>query len=208
MRLLNGSDSRVLDLRVETGTVPGASLAAPLLVIGNELGLLNVPVAVSVLSIAPGERYDVAVDFSGRAGQSFVMTNSANAPYPDGDLVVPGATEIWEFYNTSVDAHPIHMHLADFRILDRRDFDSSVLVAKDMGGGYVGGILDPAKIALSGLATPPGRHEVGKKDTAKMFPGQVTRVLVQFKRPGRYVYHCHILSHEAHEMMRPYRVES
>ena len=119
-----------------------------------------------------------------------------------------GATEIWEFYNTTVDTHPIHMHLADFRILDRRDFDSSVLVAKDMGGGYVGGILDPAKIALSGLATPPGRHEVGKKDTAKMFPGQVTRVLVQFKRPGRYVYHCHILSHEDHEMMRPYRVES
>ena len=83
----------MLDLRVETGTVPGAGVAAPLWVIGNELGLLNVPVAVSVLSIAPGERYDVVVDFSGRAGQSFVMTNSANAPYPDGDLVVPGVTD-------------------------------------------------------------------------------------------------------------------
>jgi len=39
-----------------------------------------------------------------------------------------------------------------------------------------------------------------------MFPGEVTRVIAQFKRPGEYVVHCHILSHEDHEMMRPYLV--
>jgi spore coat protein A len=39
-----------------------------------------------------------------------------------------------------------------------------------------------------------------------MFPGEVTRVIANFKRPGEYVYHCHILSHEDHEMMRPYEV--
>jgi spore coat protein A len=37
-------------------------------------------------------------------------------------------------------------------------------------------------------------------------PGEVTRVIAKFDRPGRYVWHCHILSHEDHEMMRPYHV--
>ncbi len=300
LRVLNGSDSRVYDLRIETGTVPGAGAQAPMWVIGNELGLLNAPAPVSVLSIAPGERYDVIVDFTGRAGQSFVMTNSANAPFPNGDPVVAGvtdqvmrfrvnrplnrtrpvttlpanlrpvsgalpvpnpasatrtrrillvegtdplgrlmtmlgpvdpvasaggpvqgtlfyrdpvtenpavgATEIWEFYNATVDAHPIHMHLVDFRILNRQDFDSAVVSAKDMGGGYVGGLLDPAQIAFTGPVITPNAAEAGKKDTAIMYPGQVTRVMATFKRPGSYVYHCHILSHEDHEMMRPYRV--
>ena len=39
-----------------------------------------------------------------------------------------------------------------------------------------------------------------------MYPGEVTRVIAKFKRPGEYLYHCHILSHEDHEMMRPYYV--
>jgi len=41
-------------------------------------------------------------------------------------------------------------------------------------------------------------------------PGQVTRVVVDFSgaQPGRYVWHCHILEHEDHEMMRPYDILS
>ena len=33
-------------------------------------------------------------------------------------------------------------------------------------------------------------------------PGQVTRIKAFFDKPGRYVWHCHILSHEDYEMMR------
>ena len=36
-----------------------------------------------------------------------------------------GDTEIWEFYNTTADAHPIHMHLVDFRILNRQKFSGT-----------------------------------------------------------------------------------
>ena len=39
-----------------------------------------------------------------------------------------------------------------------------------------------------------------------MFPGEVTRVIAKFDRPGEYVWHCHILSHEDHEMMRRFFV--
>jgi spore coat protein A len=39
-----------------------------------------------------------------------------------------------------------------------------------------------------------------------MFPGEVTRVIAKFDLPGRYEWHCHILSHEDHDMMRPFMV--
>jgi FtsP/CotA-like multicopper oxidase with cupredoxin domain len=39
-----------------------------------------------------------------------------------------------------------------------------------------------------------------------MFPGEVTRVIAKFDIEGLYVWHCHILSREDHEMMRPYCV--
>jgi len=38
------------------------------------------------------------------------------------------------------------------------------------------------------------------------YPGQVTRVRVQFNTPGQFVWHCHIVEHEDNEMMRPFRI--
>jgi len=32
------------------------------------------------------------------------------------------------------------------------------------------------------------------------------RIRSLFDRPGRYMWHCHILSHEDHDMMRPFEV--
>jgi spore coat protein A len=116
-----------------------------------------------------------------------------------------GDTEIWEFYNTTADAHPIHMHLVDFRILNRQTFEGTI-VPKTNSDGSEGGRLDLNSINFIGRPRWPEAEERGKKDTAKMFPGEVTRVIAKFTRPGEYVYHCHILSHEDHEMMRPFYV--
>jgi spore coat protein A len=48
--------------------------------------------------------------------------------------------------------------------------------------------------------------EDGWKDTYVMLPGEVTRVIAKFDLAGRYEWHCHILSHEDHDMMRPFEV--
>jgi FtsP/CotA-like multicopper oxidase with cupredoxin domain len=67
----------------------------------------------------------------------------------------------------------------------------------------MGHIMD---VQLAGTPRPPEPWETGFKDTVTAFPGEVTRVKAQFLNPGQFVWHCHIVSHEDNEMMRPYRV--
>jgi spore coat protein A len=115
--------------------------------------------------------------------------------------------EIWEVYNATEDAHPIHLHLVAFQIMNRESFTGEVEEKDQLqhDGSYgVGGLL--TDVVLGGDARGPEPNEEGWKDTAVMLPGEVTRVIAKFDREGRYVWHCHILSHEDHEMMRPYYV--
>jgi FtsP/CotA-like multicopper oxidase with cupredoxin domain len=105
-----------------------------------------------------------------------------------------GATEVWEFYNTTGDAHPMHVHEVTFEVVNR---EGLVLDAD-------GAVVEP--IQLDGVLTPPEPWETGFKDTVIAYPGQVTRVRAQFNVPGQYVWHCHIVEHEDNEMMRPFRI--
>ena len=93
-RMLNGSDSRfyILDIKTASG------IAGPnFWVIGNDTGLLNAPIPVNKLTIGPGERYDVVVDFSGTldgvpgafAGQQLTVRNNGRSPFPKGMTVDP-----------------------------------------------------------------------------------------------------------------------
>ncbi|EMR01247.1 multicopper oxidase domain-containing protein [Cesiribacter andamanensis] len=106
------------------------------------------------------------------------------------------ATEIWEIYNLTPDAHPIHLHLVSFRVLNTQKFKAEF----DAETGVV------SKARLLGQPKHPGRGQDGLKDTYPIMPGEMARFIATFDRPGRYVWHCHILSHEDHEMMRPYHV--
>jgi spore coat protein A len=105
-----------------------------------------------------------------------------------------GSTEVWEFYNFTADAHPIHVHEVAFEVVNRQG-----LVTDDDGETE-----PPAR--LLGAPRAPEAWESGVKDTVIAYPGEVTRVKARFLTPGRYVWHCHILEHEDNEMMRPYQV--
>lgn len=114
--------------------------------------------------------------------------------------------EIWEVYNTTADAHPIHLHLVSFELLNRQNFTANDVFCTGqdpMEGGTKLVLNNPTPISSP---TPPADNERGPKDTVIMYPGQITRIKAKFDRPGEYVWHCHILSHEDHDMMRPYFV--
>jgi FtsP/CotA-like multicopper oxidase with cupredoxin domain len=103
------------------------------------------------------------------------------------------ATEIWEFYNTTEDAHPMHIHAVSFELVNRQP------ITVDEENGTL-------QIAADSQPLPPEPWELGRKDTIIAYPGQVTRVKMTFTSQGQYVWHCHILEHEDNEMMLPYRV--
>jgi spore coat protein A, manganese oxidase len=104
------------------------------------------------------------------------------------------STEIWEIYNTTEDAHTIHLHMVTMQLLSRQKFVAQV-------NEETGAI---SNIRLVGRPKEPGPEEKGWKDTYIMYPGEVTRIITTFEQEGLSVWHCHILSHEDHEMMRPY----
>jgi FtsP/CotA-like multicopper oxidase with cupredoxin domain len=105
-----------------------------------------------------------------------------------------GSTEIWEIYNFTADAHPVHIHLVQFEVINREG-----LVTDDEG-------VATAPATLLGNPTPPEAWETGTKDTVIVYPGSLTRVKAKFDLAGLFVWHCHILSHEDNEMMRPFEV--
>ncbi len=129
--------------------------------------------------------------------------NYMDAPtevYPAGQVVV------WDIYNTTGDTHPMHFHLANVQVLGSATFDNT----------------DPANVNFTPTSpwTPPDLNCRGWKETVRVNPGEVTRVIMKFAlpsvpfavpgspRPGlqgghEYVWHCHILEHEEHDMMRP-----
>ncbi len=104
-----------------------------------------------------------------------------------------GDTEVWEFYNLTADAHPMHIHEIAFEVVNRERM-----------------VLDDDEptvpVQLTGDVRPPEAWESGFKDTVIAYPGEVTRVRAQFNTPGQFVWHCHIVEHEDNEMMRPYRI--
>ncbi|MBL8658349.1 MAG: multicopper oxidase domain-containing protein [Rhodospirillales bacterium] len=279
LRFLNGCDSRFLNMSIN---------GLGFLAIGTDQGLLNAPVRIRAINLAPAERLDVLIDFSKAAGETLVLKNDAPGTLPDplvlnprttgrimafrvGSAVTdtannavprrlrggaglppalppppafdpvdppPGitvrqvvlyegtdpmgrikpvlgtlqgplmwsdpttetiafnATEIWEIYNTTEDAHPIHLHLVAARIVNRQRIEVEKFVP---GPGA-------APPPLCGRPKAPKAEENGRKDTFKAYAGTVTRIIATFDKRGTWVWHCHILSHEDHEMMRRFTV--
>lgn len=120
-----------------------------------------------------------------------------------------GSTEVWEIINTTGDAHPIHLHLLQFQILNRQPYQatkyltawSAALAAAGKGPGdgppspYDTILTDTLSIGgqnqviggnilvtpyLQGKPAPPAANEAGWKDTVVMMPGQVTRIAVRW----------------------------
>ncbi|KAK1534811.1 bilirubin oxidase [Colletotrichum costaricense] len=92
-----------------------------------------------------------------------------------------GTVEVWELENSSGGwSHPIHIHLVDFRVIKRVNGRSNTVFPYE---------------------------SQGLKDVVWVGPGETVTVEAHYAPwPGVYMFHCHNLIHEDHEMMAAFNV--
>ncbi len=147
-------------------------------------------------------------DSYGRLRQLLGATAAAEYLAMPTEVAHAGETQIWQIYNLTGDTHPMHFHLVNVQILRRETWQFD-------GDGEPRLPLAP----IPGTARPPDANERGYKETVRMNPGEVTTVAMRFDLPlgnvpdsprlrssygvrgAEYVWHCHILEHEEHDMM-------
>jgi spore coat protein A len=146
------------------------------------------------------DSYGRLIQRMGTTQQLYDGTYARNYMDPATEVVKAGSTEIWRIFNLTGDTHPIHFHLVNVQIIGRGAFDAAT----------------PSFAPVAPLL-PPDLNEVGWKETVRVNPCEFIDVIANFALPNvpfkvppspctggnEYVYHCHILDHEEHDMMRP-----
>ncbi|HEX7077162.1 MAG TPA: multicopper oxidase domain-containing protein [Candidatus Eisenbacteria bacterium] len=151
------------------------------------------------------------------------MLNGMPYDAPATEYPALGTTEMWEVVNMTGDAHPIHIHLVQFQLLNRQKYNTRryEMAFDQANPSWPSMSYTPVDVTpyLKGKPAPADPNERGWKDTFRMNPGEVTRVLIRWApqdespayafdataEPG-YVWHCHILEHEENDMMRPFHL--
>jgi spore coat protein A len=202
--------------------VPATSKDAPLRITGDtdltpdltpflvppgtavQSGVLHLPPGVPVRQLTLNETFDGYGRLLQLLGTNVPVNGGFGRAYEDPATETPaaGSTEVWQIANLTGDTHPIHFHLVNVQVLARQPFNVDT---------YTG------TPSYTGPARGPGKTELGWKETVRMNPGEVTTVIMKFDLPQvpftvppsprtgghEYVWHCHILEHEEHDMMRP-----
>lgn len=183
---------RVVPATSADPTTPPADLVLPAPgPLGDEVALTRKLALIEKMDEELGVPYKAQLGTVDEGGQTQAIA------WMDEVAVTPavGTTEIWEIYNATVDAHPIHVHEVTFEVVDRQ----AITVTPGAG--------DPIVEVVSGsVPVPPPPTEAGRKETILAYPGQVTRIRMHFANEGQFVWHCHIVEHEDHEMMLPMRI--
>jgi FtsP/CotA-like multicopper oxidase with cupredoxin domain len=71
---------------------------------------------------------------------------------------IQGATEVWEVTNMTPDTHPIHLHLIEFNLFDRQQFDKNAYMrALNQANGTNGSVIsgDASDVGGPVLGPPP-----------------------------------------------------
>jgi spore coat protein A len=202
--------------------VPATSKDAPLRITGDtdltpdltpflvppgtavQSGVLHLPPGVFVRQLTLNETFDGFGRLIQLLGTNQPVNGGFGRAYEETATETPsaGSTEVWQIANLTGDTHPIHFHLVNVQVLGRQPFN------EDTYNGTPN---------YTGPARGPGKTELGWKETVRMNPGEVTTVIMKFDLPtvpftvpasprtggNEYVWHCHILEHEEHDMMRP-----
>lgn len=150
-----------------------------------------------------------------------ILLNGLGFDAPVTETPHLNAVEDWIIINNTVDMHPMHLHLVDFQVVEKGSIAPGAYTPADGLGGMPtvtpGGLRpdtnpDGTAAAADSLYTVHA-NELGEKDTVRVPPADeligsqgYVRIRAKFDILGTYMWHCHILAHEDHEMMRPFRV--
>jgi hypothetical protein len=134
--------------------------------------------------------------------------------------------QIWKITHNGVDTHPVHFHLFNVQVLNRVGWDGAVRPPEENELGWKETVrmnpLEDCIVALRATAPQqpfglpdslrPLNPSMPLNDTSGFFNVDpagnpivppLTNVVTNFG--WEYVWHCHILSHEEMDMMRPLR---
>jgi len=155
------------------------------------------------------------------AKRLMILLNGLPFDAPITENILLNDVEDWIIINNTVDAHPMHLHLVHFEVVEKGTIAPGAYSPADGAGGMptvaAGGLrpdTDPdGSPANSNSPYKVQPAELGHKDTVRVPPADeligsqgYVRIRAKFDRIGTYMWHCHILAHEDHEMMRPFRV--
>jgi len=150
---------------------------------------------------------DEGFDSNGRLMQQLGAPHVSGYLSKPVDIASQGETQVWQIYNLTRDTHPMHLHLVNIQVVKREAWQHD----------SKGAPIYPLR-PIPGTAQPPDPNEAGWKETIRMNPGEVTTIIMKFDMPSgappsprlqarygikgaEYVWHCHILEHEEHDMM-------
>ncbi len=180
--------------------------------------------------------------------RALMLINNLDFMSDDLDVARAGTVERWDIVNSLPIEHPIHLHLAVFRVIERHRLDSARYFLSAPPPARVGVRWSPAPSRdMLTRRTGPEPWELGRKDTVLCPEDSVTSILVYWPTVEQlgfdpdapipvphdavlagahhgvaahsghgdgarsevrgYVWHCHNLDHEDHDMMQRIRVQ-
>jgi blue copper oxidase len=216
-RVLNGCNARVWQLAFADGR--------SFTLIGNDGGLLEAPVAISQITMAPGERADIIVNFTQLGASSSAMLRCVDAKWDviefrgtgvAGGGTVPTGTlsSITQLTGSTVPDRTFSfdgMTKINGKVYDisRIDFEVPRGVVQRWRFRTNGNAPHPVHIhgaQFQVQSRTGGRGQLfpwerGWKDTVLLADFETVDVLIRFDRAGEYLIHCHQLAHEDQGMM-------
>ncbi len=196
------------------------------------LGVTTLPPGVKVVPLTLNEAFDEHGRLAQLLGTNLAQPlGGFGQPYSNAptETAALGETQVWQIANLTADTHPIHFHLVNVQIISRQPFSVSSYAGVPnvkgapvppppeergwketvrMNPGEVTTVIMQFQVPkITGpLGTGPN-HAVDFSLVDNGTAGQVGGMGMPPPSPrtgkNEYVWHCHILEHEEHDMMQP-----
>jgi FtsP/CotA-like multicopper oxidase with cupredoxin domain len=181
----------------DNSQIPASLRTSPLVKLTNFAGVTNV--------VPDKTRQLTLNEIMGMGGPLEILVNNSKYVAATTETPTEGKSEVWKIINLTADAHPIHLHLVQFQLVSRQNFQKNAYInaynalfpgGMPVGGegppkpydfyynqvtnsGWLGGNPDVTPY-LQGGVKAANLNEQGWKDTFIMYPGEVTTVVVRF----------------------------